>query len=454
MLPDLLITALTVQQEEGITGHSLRRVTGWEYGLYPSYAYRWLDNVHMLLFAFAGEEHYDEMSGPTRIFQPAVVNLESGQVWFPVRNRVSDWDHHPLLWSAALQVLIVAQDEEILLLNTTGEVMQRFPGDVPLSLSPSGKRLLAGAIWRDLETGRTMDFGDLRMIYPDWSANETRLIGSARFANAQSGQYDYSNPQGVHLAGRGGGGIIKERWVLDDTRMMIEWDCDDGESPIVPLIDPQTRTYQDLCDVAKLPNDPTGCYWGVQPRVAPNGEYAIVGDYLVDLRTFVALSPPDDLHPAGWSPDSRFVVLSRDWNTETQSAEYSLLSLIDRSIRLVSDTPVVWMRWNAQSDHLAFLSETRRELIILAVETWTSHRVSLPHTGIRVFWRPQEDALAILADDGSLWRLATLDSGTVDPLTPPFVDMRDIQWSPDGASIAFVAGTDVYIVSVGIPDDH
>ncbi len=403
--------------------------------------------MHLLILAFAGEDYYDEMSGARGVSQPAVLSLESGRVWLPIANQLSTWDHHPFLWSDALQVLIVAQEGEALLMNTAGECMQRFPGGVPLSLSPSGKHLLAGGIWRDLKTGQTVDFGDLQMLSPDWSADETRLIGSARFADARSGQHNYVDPPGLYPAGRGGGGIIRERWVLDDTRIMIEWDFDNGKSPVVPLIDPQTLTYEDLCDRAKLPNDFTGCYWGVQPRIAPDGEYAIVGNYLIDLRTFVALSPPDDFHFGGWSPDSQFIVLSRNWDMENQSAEYSLLSLNERNIRPISNVPVTRMTWNAQSDHLAFLNETRDTLIILSIETWTIYQVSLPGSGVSVFWQPQSNALAVLTDNGSLWQLATLDSDTVEPLTPPFVDVRNVRWSPNGVFIAFIVGPDVYIVS-------
>jgi hypothetical protein len=119
VLPDLLGAAFTVQQESGVDGHTLRRVTGWEYGLrssdyYGRPPYRWLDSTHLLLFPLVGEQE-DEMFGAVELTLPVVVNLNlnRGAAWLPALDR----DSYPKpIWSDALQVLIVAQEGEILLM--------------------------------------------------------------------------------------------------------------------------------------------------------------------------------------------------------------------------------------------------------------------------------------------------------------------------------------------------
>ena len=117
MLPDLLGAAFTVQQESGVDGHTLRRVTGWEYSLrssdYGRLPYRWLDCTHLLLFPLVGEQE-DEMFGAVERTLPVVVNLNSGAARLPALDR----DSYPRpIWSDALQVLIVARKGGILLLS-------------------------------------------------------------------------------------------------------------------------------------------------------------------------------------------------------------------------------------------------------------------------------------------------------------------------------------------------
>ena len=455
-LPDLLNTAFTVQQESGMDGHPLRRVTGWEYGLCSSHRYshpyRWLDNAHLLLFPLVGERE-NEMFGAIELTQPVVVNLNSGDVWLPA------WDgYQQPLWSDALQVLIVRQEREILLLDADGHVIQRYTdstprdlGIAPLHLSPSGRRLLAGFVWRDLETGRTADFsGQCKwtMGNPGWSSDETRLFDCCfGYADANTGEYGYFWLGELHQVGRGGGGPLSSRWVLSDTRVMVEWDFYDGDKPAVPLIDPQAQAYVDLCDVAGLPGT-SACAIGVFPSVAPDGEHVRVDRYIVDLRTFVTYTIPSDFGFSGWSPDGQFALLAENWDPATGYAEYQLLSLADGNLYPVTETPGAAPAWGPLDKHLAFLAEDGDTLVMLDVETWTTHRVLLSQPSVDVFWHPQGDGLAVLAQDGGLWWISDLTTDTTEPLTPPLPGVHDVRWSPDGSHLAFVSGTDVYVVSI------
>jgi len=65
-----------------------------------------------------------------------------------------------------------------------------------------------------------------------------------------------------------------------------------------------------------------------------------------------------------------------------------------------------------------------------------------------IVWHPQNDNLAILAEDGSLWWIPDLAGEIVEPLTPSLPGIRDLHWSPDGEHLAFVSGPDVYVVSI------
>lgn len=462
VLPDLLSRSFTVQQENGVAGHPLHRVTGWEYGLRFWRPYRWLDNTHLLLYPLVGED-YDEMSGAMERTLPVVVNLNSGKTWLPALDR----DSYPNpLWSDALQVLIMPRDGEILLLDADGHVVQRYTDNTRLHagigaflhLSPSGRRLLVGFVWRDLETGQTVDFSGRHkwtMANPGWSSDEAKLFDCCfGYANANTGDYGYFWSGELHQVGRGGGGPLRSQWVLSDTLVMVEWDFTAADNPAIPLIDPQAQTYVDLCDAAGLSETPACATTNIFPRIAPDGEHVQVDRYIIDLRTFVTQTLSIDFGFTGWSPDGQFALLSGNWDLEREVADYQLLSVGNWNLHPVAETPIAAPTWNPQGERLAFLGENKCTLTVLDVETWMSSHVLLPQSSNRIFWRSQGDGLAVLAEDGSLWWVPDFDTGTVEPLTPPVPNIRDdswspaVCWSPDGEHLAFVSGTDVYVASI------
>lgn len=461
VLPDLLSAAFTVQQESGMDGHTLRRVTGWEYGLrssdyYGRPPYRWLDCTHLLLFPLVGEQE-EEMFGAVELTLPVVVNLNRGAAWLPALDR----DSYPKpIWSDALQVLIVAQEGEILLLNADGHIVQSYtdrnPRDVgftSLHLSPSGRRLLAGFVWRDLETGQTVDFSGQHkwtMGNPGWSSDETRLFDCCfGYADAQAGQYGYFELGELRQVGRGGGGPLRSRWVLSDTRVIVEWDFfEDDECGAIPLIDPLSQTYEDVRVLAGISTD-AACG---APRIAPDGSRLFVNcrseSYLVDLYTFVTQTVTSDFWFVNWSPDSQFVLLVRNLDWETQRGEYWLLPATGGDLSPVAAAPVVAPAWNPQGRSLAFLAEDARTLTVLDAETWMTRQVPLPGSATGIFWRPQGDGLAVQAADGSLWWIRDPAVDHAKQLTPPLPMVRDVRWSPDGDHLAFVSATDLYVVDV------
>ncbi|MDY6876294.1 MAG: hypothetical protein SWK90_08855 [Chloroflexota bacterium] len=463
VLPDLLGAAFTVQQESGANGHTLRRVTGWEYGLRSSdygRPYRWLNSTHLLLFPLVGEQE-DEMFGAVERTLPVVVDLNSGAAWLPALNR----DSYPKpIWSDALQVLIVAQEGEILLLSADGHAVQRYPDSTPpdigiatLHLSPSGRRLLVGFVWHDLETGQIVDFSGQHkwtMGNPGWSSDETRLFDCCfGYGDAQTGQYGYFELGELHQVGRSGPfedfGSLSSRWVLSDTRVLVEWDFfESDEYGVIPLIDPLSQTYEDVRVLAGMSTD-AACR---TLKIAPDGGSLLVRcqtkSYLVDLHTFFTQSITDDLSFDSWSPDSQFVLLVRNLDWETQRGEYWLLPATGGDLHPVAGTWVVAPVWSPQGRSLAFLAGDARTLAVLDAETWMTRQVPLPGSATGIFWNPQGGSLAVQSADGSLWWIPDPAVDHAKQLTPPLPMIRDVRWSPDGERLAFVSATDLYVVDV------
>ena len=265
--------------------------------------------------------------------------------------------------------------------------------------------------------------------------------------------------------------------MLDDARVMIEFDLYEGGTAVIPLIDPAAQTYSDVRLLAGL-GENTSCG---APRVAPDGEHIMVGCsapsgslnllssqtqpeaatiedllggpalgplYLINLRTFITQTLPAGWGFVNWAPDSQFILLARNYNSETQSSEYALLPVTGGDLYPVSASPILSPAWSFDGKHLAYLSEDGTTLITLEVATHASRIVLLPQPSASVVWGPHGDGLAVLAADGSLWWVPDPAIDHVEQLTPPLPNVRDVRWSPSGTHLAFISGRDVYVVRV------
>ncbi|MBM2850042.1 MAG: hypothetical protein HW418_2984, partial [Anaerolineales bacterium] len=356
-LPDQLRATLTLRTEAEMNGHSLQKVTGWEFGFRSSNycadgPYRWLDDEHLLLYPVTGQL---EGMGISEYTLPAVMNLKEGQTWLPPTNGPTPGCDSPL-WSEALQTLIATTAQEVVLLKPDGTVAQHFAGGVPLYyssyLSPSGRRLVTGLVWRDLETGQTADFSGQHdfgknegvISNPGWSSDETRLFMCCfYYADASAGQFSSLPITTLQLPGMDGPGPgslgSRNRWVLNDSRVVIERTLIEGDQytgippahGVLPLIDPVTQAYSDMRLLGSLGAD-TNCGG---PRVAPDGEHIFANCskasdltsswYLINLRTFITQTLPAGWGFVNWAPDGQFILLARNYNSETQSSEYAML---------------------------------------------------------------------------------------------------------------------------------
>ncbi len=461
--------AIVLNTEKGVQRQPLWRITGWPNGI-PFY--RWMDNTHLLIFATLSEEY-----GPPLVL-PMVIDLSNGETWLPATDNPTYIDSAYVFWSEGLQTLISKQGSVVFLYDANGGIVQRFDADARLQLSPSGQRLFDGFAWRDPKADQVADFGiqnEWGMWVKAWSFDETRLFGGwgkeFAFADVRSGKYSSFRS---NLSLVDGEGFNPEfRWVLDDTRIMVEAGFSDylrDENGVIALIDPENQSYLDVRALTGLdPHVP--CY---ESYIAPDGEHIWIGcskdsSYIVDLRTFITQTIPGDYSDfCSWSPDSQFALLVHGGSScthfvvedfiyypELPLEKYALFPLAGGDLYPLTEEPVIGPTWNPKSDRLAYLTEDGYTLVVLDAATKQSVQIPLPYPITAMLWRPQGDKLLLVADDRSLWWTSDLAKGNVEQLTRPLarvggpdVYIFDVQWSPDCSRIAYVNEPDVYVVSV------
>jgi hypothetical protein len=417
---DRVRTSITLEITTGLSAHPLQRVTGWQNGLRSSgYCsdgpYRWLDNGHLLIYPVTGE--VADM-GVGEYALPFIIDLNGGQAWQPASNGPTAGCDRPL-WSEPLQLLVAADRAETFLYAPDGKVFRRYAGgnepyDMTTYLSPSERRVLIGSTWRDLETGQAVNVGKGwgKHVYAlAWSSDESKLFKCCfLYADARTGQVKSFQPGQLSPVGRGGPGPgssgIGSHWVLSDTRVMVDYDFYGEKGRVTPLIDPVAETYEDIGTLVP------GCS-GLPQVDSKSSTMSCLSSksqlvrYVIDLRTFTTQTLPSS--PSTSVPTS---TLSTDGRQQ------------------------------------AFLSPDGLTLNIRDLSTQATRPVSLSQPAINIYWPLQGDGLAVLAQDGSLWRLAEAAVDRVEQFTPPLPEVRDVKWSPDGDKLAVVSGPDVYVVTV------
>jgi hypothetical protein len=111
-------------------------------------------------------------------------------------------------WLPGLQRLIEASTGEVRLWDVAGRLTAAYPGNQPLALAPSGRRLLAGHTWVDLDTGATVTLPGWRFWgghLPGWTRDERRLFACCfHYADVDSGQtWSENGLPGLEVTGRG-----------------------------------------------------------------------------------------------------------------------------------------------------------------------------------------------------------------------------------------------------------
>lgn len=457
ILPSRLMSELKLISEPGINGHSVQRIAGWAYGFtYPAgfygswfnYPSTWLDDDHLLLLPVTGEGWGQGLYQATK---PVVLNLKTGASWLPPTD----------MWSSSLQNLVASKDKQIVLYDLEGNATKSFAVDGFRSyLAPSGQRLFvvskSGGLWLDLKTGQQVPVGNKRSWNSfSWSPDETRLFDDDLcLTDASVGKITCMN---FELSMLGGEGLSTIYWVPGD-KVMLDWPSffEGTPSPdnpgIVLLIDPMNRSYQDVRTLAGF-DKRTACSiaWDT-PFPADRNHVWLLCDqkpYLIDLRTFNKQVVPTDLEFVSWSPDSKFALTQQlDQNCCKKPYRYAVYSLTTTEVYSVTSGAIFSPTWSTTGSQLAYLAEDRQQLGILDAATQDTVQVALPQPVINLYWHPQNHGLVAQADDNSLWWIADPSANRIEQLTAPLPEVRDVKWSPSGDRLAFVSGSDVYVVKV------
>ena len=107
--------------------------------------------------------------------------------------------------------------------------------------------------------------------------------------------------------------------------------------------------------------------------------------------------------------------------------------------------------WHENDDILIYPSEDKNNLIILDALTMSIRERPFavqgpPYDFDSFAWDPNGDNIVLVAEDDSIWEVDYPKFEKWEQLTPPLPDVNDLNWSPDGSSIAFISGSDIYVV--------
>jgi hypothetical protein len=131
---------------------------------------------------------------------------------------------------------------------------------------------------------------------------------------------------------------------------------------------------------------------------------------------------------------------------------WSVFNVRDRAINFVPlEQPIGGtVLWQSEG-LLSWLTEDNNTLLTLDITTGEIRQVSFRQSVMQLIQKPQDKGLVALVADGSLWWVPDLESDRVEQLTPHLPDIRDARWSPSGNRLAFISGSDVYVVTVTLP---
>jgi WD40 repeat protein len=362
------------------------------------------------------------------------------------------------MWSSGLQSLIASKDQQVVLYDLEGNVTKSFDVDgFRIHLSPSGKRLFvmskSGGTWLDLETGQSVNIaGKVSPGSFGWSADETRLFDSFCLIDAKVGKISCMS---FPLAVWAGEGLSTIYWVAGD-KVMLDWPTffegtpSPDNPPIVLLIDPLKATYQDVRVLAGFDRS-AKCGYASDFPTDRNHIWLLCDQkpYVIDLRTFDKQAVPSDLEFVSWSPDSQFALTKQyDPNCCTGPRHHVIYSLATTEAYSITSGVILSPTWSSTGSLLAYLAEDQQQLGVLDAATRGVVQIFLPQPVANIYWHPQNHGLVVQTDDNSLWSIADPSVNRIEQLTAPLPEVRDVKWSPNGDKLAFVSGSDVYIVTV------
>jgi hypothetical protein len=479
LVPRLLSEAFSVQTMEGVNGHTVRKITGWDYSFGGGFwegscsGYDWLDADHLLLYPATGQVRaFDQWAGTNVVPQPVVISLESEKVWLPPANTsASPLTCNQVYLSRELGILITSETQDgvstVFTYTYEGRKLSSYTGGI-VDVSPSGTKILLGDnTLIDLRTNKRSTLAwSLEDYHEDmlsglfWTSDEKRIYRCCYFyADLSTGtsyrfeRSDFQDLNGNHLD-PSGLWFYRGQWVQNDTHFLAQWSwIDDGDIRYLPMLDPAQKIFLDVREQAGISED-----WScAQTTVSPDGAYVWMvgwdGSYLVDLTTFESQYYPRKLYlDIDWSPNSKFAWLYNSDPTD-ETDQYSIFSIADKEIRplpvIPSPAAIYW--WHENDDTLIYPSEDQKSLIFLDATTMSYREMPFsvqgpPYSFGSFAWDPNGEKIAVVAEDGSIWQVDYPRLENWEQLTRSLPDAGNLNWSPDSNSVSFISGVDIYIV--------
>ncbi len=470
-----LVEQLAFEMVAGVNGRALSQLLVGEYGLRSqSYCehgpYRWLDDTHLLLFPVTGYTNWFENPTMGQVTQPIVAGLDGAAPWV---TDISPTDVCDLpVWSPALQRVIEASDGQVHLRDLQGDVTDTYNGQMPLFLAPSGRRLLAGLTWIDLDSGENIplgNYGQVKFPQPAWTADEKHFFECCfGYGDILTGKYrSRESYPGFWIGGVGVGPGYSgsgSRWVMDDTHVMFELEnmsfLRETNQPVIPVIDPVQQTYVDVVEQLGLPDTLVSCGPFISPDSSAfwlscsewkNDEYVQHFDpsYLVILPSFETITVTGKIEFRGWSADSRFLAYTELSDVETYTGTTWLMDT-NGNRQQIADEAAQLADWHGVEPLVVLRFAEKRQVQFIQAETGASRVVVLDAPVTGVVWQPEDSGVALWDENGRIWWLPDPlnPAAEPEPLTPPLPGIHSVRWSPDGRQLAFVSETNLYIVSL------
>ncbi|MBX3046278.1 MAG: PD40 domain-containing protein [Anaerolineales bacterium] len=443
---------------------------GWANGLRASdYCetgpYRWLDSEHLMLFPVVGQTQVNEVDF-SNWTHPIVVSVDGSPSW--ALSLPQEFCSLPT-WSAALERVIEADEASVQLRTLAGDVTATHPGSLPLSLSPSGLRLLAGTTWLDLETGQTATLSDAwgaaGFFKIAWSADELRLFGCCfHYADVGSGDaWEQESYNELTVVGRGSwpGEEVAARalWVSGDEQAVIDTLAIQFMLPTsvvtaLPVFLPAENSIIDLRTV--LPDDlPDLCpnrlapqataLWVSCPEQNAGGITPAQDAYLISLPSLQVTILSTQPQLLAWSADGRYALYRQNSDVATS------LWILDTTTIINTQLPAPVLddvAWHPERPLALLFTPGRQDLLVVDAASSLRRNLTAELPVRAAIWQPQASGLVLLAQDGSLWWLAdALDPDSLpEQLTPSLPNVHSIRWSPDGRWLAFVSEGALYLI--------
>jgi len=485
-VPDLLSKAISIQASAGINEHSVQKITGWAYGFRQEacYGYQWLDSNHLLLYPRTGQGQDGFHLGKIDLSSELVViNLTDGRFWLQESLSSTPFsflglDCDGIYRSQELGIIISqensqavdgSQKEDVIIHTFDGEERARYRGKIS-GVSPKGTKVMVNdnaiidlhnnkitnLTWH-IDRDKDYSLGISPKLY--WSSDETQVYRCCfYYANLNTGKSynfewgDLHGPDGKPMPLPMNPYHTGGQWVRNDTYFFPSWDYMSYAGGPTGMFSPTTKKYYFIELSSTPPIDgetrtytfsPDGMYVWMR---GINSGYGTAYGFLSNLTTLETTSYDIDTNEFEWSPDGKFACLRSSPGNSSFPLQTNLLSVPNKKLEPINLNSC--SSWRPNDHLLAYFAEEGQVLAIMNPNDMSVKGWKLPSTFIGLIWSPDGNHIALVAKDGSFWRVDYPKMENFEQLTQPmsFTDVRDIIWSPDSTSIAFVKGSDIYIV--------